>query len=166
MIGFLRTSLLALVCATTCLPLINAEPLKVRLNPAGTRADNLPEPDYTLWTVAGEASASTTISGVTLTLSVPSGSVLKGSSWKLFYTRGVSFFGERIISEGVTTDTTTGQAITLTVKGLSVGTHTLLTYHNAWDALTTTATVSVSVDGTNQVSVGALPLAIEYCLTM
>ncbi|KAI0593343.1 pectate lyase [Biscogniauxia sp. FL1348] len=119
---------------------------RVRLNPAGLRV--VEDPDWPVWTVETDiSSASTVINGVTLTLSVPSDAVLDGSRYKLVQQAAVAGMGERMIGEGITANTTDGKAVTLTLTGLTQGTHTLLTYHNGWDNIASAATLSISVDG-------------------
>jgi len=61
--------------------------------------------------------------------------------------------GQRMLGAGTTTESTDGTTITLTVRGLSAGSHSMLVFHNAWDNLASAATVSVSVDGKSVISV-------------
>lgn len=129
-----------------------ADPIKIRINPSGILAKT--EPDYTLWTVTnGETSASTTVSGVTFTLSAASGTTLKGSWYKTVMARFTNYLGERVVGEGMSTEATTGSALTLTIQGLSTGNHTLLSFHNAWDKIPAVTSLDVTVDGTVVVSV-------------
>lgn len=123
-----------------------ASPLRIRLNPEGVR-DSV-DSDYQQWLVAKQASSTTTINGIKLTLAAAS-SVLRGSYWKIVYTRFLSSLGERVIAEGVTVDSTSAVPITLSIQGLPAGDHTLLTYHNAWDNLAAAdaATLEITVDG-------------------
>jgi hypothetical protein len=74
---------------------------------------------------------------------------LDGAYHKIIYTRMVASMGERLIAEGVTVDTTSVAPITLTIKGLPAGDHTLLSFHNSWDKLQASqaATLTVTVDG-------------------
>ncbi|KAI1635479.1 pectate lyase [Biscogniauxia mediterranea] len=119
---------------------------RVRLNPAGLRV--VEDPDWPVWTVETDVSSvSTVINGVTLTLSVPGDAVLDGSRYKLVQQAAVAGMGEKMIGEGITANTTDGKAVTLTLTGLTQGTHTLLTYHNAWDNIPSAAALSISVDG-------------------
>ena len=69
------------------------------------------------------------------------------------FTTFLASLGERIVGEGISTDTTTGQPVTLKIQGLAPGNHTLLTFHNAWDKLDTAATLSISVDGNTVLTV-------------
>ncbi|KAF9259580.1 pectate lyase [Marasmius fiardii PR-910] len=128
--------------------------LQVSLNPNTVPVAH-PD-DWNVWTVTnGAATASTTISGVTLTLSAASGTTLKGAQNKIVHTKFTSYLGEHLVGQGMSTEATTGLALTLTIKGLSVGTHTLLSWHNAWDNLQVAAAVDVSVGSTKVVSAKA-----------
>ncbi|KAF2183306.1 polysaccharide lyase family 1 protein [Zopfia rhizophila CBS 207.26] len=124
-----------------------AAPLKVRLNPANVNNANQPEPDYTTWTISQASSSTITIGNVTLSLLAPDGTILSGGSNKLVLTRVTSSLGERIIGQGISTSSTAGGPISLTVRGLPAGNHNLLAYHNAWDNLPEATNISVSVDG-------------------
>lgn len=124
-----------------------ASPFKVRLNPSNIRATPL-DPDYdNVWTIPSVSSTNITINGVNLGLSVPSPNVFKGTYYKLVYTRFAAYLGERVIAEGVSTDSTTAVPITLTIQGLAPGNHSLLTFHNAWDKLPGATNLTISVDG-------------------
>ncbi|KAH8814540.1 pectate lyase [Flagelloscypha sp. PMI_526] len=125
---------------------IGVSALRIRLNPTGISTPR-PDPDYTLWTVPQTSSATATFDDVILTLSVPDNSILKGSQYKLIYTRIVAYYGERTVGEGISTNTTTGEPITLTIKGLAAGNHTLLSFHNAWDKLPATTNIDIALDG-------------------
>ncbi|KAI8627175.1 pectate lyase [Xylariaceae sp. FL1651] len=123
---------------------------RVRLNPTGSRL--VEDPDWPAWTVPAATSASYVIKGVTLTLSVPSDTVLHGARYKLVQQQAVAGMGEKMIGEGISTGSMTGEAVTLTIKGLAAGNHTLLSYHNAWDSLASVASLTITVDGTIAIS--------------
>lgn len=132
---------------------VGASPFKVRLNPSNIRATPL-DPDYdNVWTIGSVSSANITINGIALGLSIPSADVFKGTYYKLVYTRFSEYLGERVVAEGVSTDSTTGDPITLTIQGLAPGNHTLLTFHNAWDKLAGATNISISVDGSTAIAV-------------
>jgi hypothetical protein len=126
--------------------------LRVRLNPSGvtvTKAD----PEFNnVWNLPATASGSVTFSGVTFSLTAQIGSVLKGSRYKLGWDSMPAYLGERTMSAGVSTDTTTGQSLTLTLSGMAAGSHSLVTYHNAWDSLPAVGPVAVTVNGNKVVS--------------
>lgn len=84
----------------------------------------------------------------------PSGSNFDGAYYKFGYTGPVEHLGERVIHQGITTETG-NETITLTLEGLSAGTHTLLTYHNCWSAVSNLAKIDISVNGQNVASVGS-----------
>ncbi|KAF7592245.1 hypothetical protein BBP40_000446 [Aspergillus hancockii] len=125
--------------------------VRVHLNPSNVNA--LAEPDFHTWTIESESrNASTAIDALQLTLSAPSGSYLEGNYYKYQYTRFVSHLGERVVNQGITTASDNPGPITLSIQGLEAGEHTLLTWHNAWDALDSAAAVSVSVNGEERAS--------------
>ncbi|KAK6337616.1 hypothetical protein TWF730_003011 [Orbilia blumenaviensis] len=127
-----------------------AAPVRVRVNHVSVGNEPI-QPDYALWTISGGTSASFTDSGVTFKLTVPS-SELRGSRWKMITTKMEAFLGERVIGEGISTDGSTAVPITLTLTGLSAGTHTLLTWHNGWDNLAKVANIKITVNGATAVS--------------
>ncbi|KAF6821990.1 pectate lyase [Colletotrichum musicola] len=124
-------------------------PIRVRLNPANVR--NLADSDYFTWTIPGSPTANTTVGNVTandvvLSLSAAPAD-LSGNYYKYQYTRFLSSLGERVVNQGISTSTKDGTPLTLSIKGLAPGKHTLLTWHNAWDSMTETATLDISVNG-------------------
>ncbi|GAP92939.2 putative pectate lyase [Rosellinia necatrix] len=131
-------------------PAPSASGFRVRLNPTNLRL--VEDADWPAWTVPAATSASYVTKGVTFTLSVPSDTTLKGARYKLVQQKFVPSMGERMIGEGITTESTTGGAVTLSITGLSAGTHTLLSYHNAWDNLSSAASLKITVDGATAVS--------------
>ncbi|KNG89451.1 pectate lyase [Aspergillus nomiae NRRL 13137] len=125
--------------------------IRVRLSPS--TVNTLAEPDFHTWAIENESqNASTTLDSLDLTLSVSPESDLEGNSYKYQYTRPISHLGERVVNQGITTSSDNPGPITLTIQGLEAGEHTLLTWHNAWDSLDSTATISVSVDGEDKAS--------------
>ncbi|WQF75385.1 Putative pectin lyase/virulence factor, immunoglobulin-like protein [Colletotrichum destructivum] len=125
-------------------------PIRVRLNPANVR--NLADADYITWTVPGSAKANITVGNVTegdvtFSLAAGAGSELSGNYYKYQYTRFLSSLGERVVNQGISTSNKDGSSLTLSIRGLAPGNHTLLTWHNAWDALTEVATLDIAVDG-------------------
>lgn len=131
-------------------------PVRIRLNPAKIR--DLGDEDFITWTVPNAALSEFAVKNTSLNfkLSVSRGR-LSGNYNKAVYTRMVSSLGERVIAEGVTTESDNGDnvggiAITLVISGMSAGEHSLLTWHNAWDALKQTASVNITVNGKQVVS--------------
>lgn len=120
--------------------------LKIRLNPSNIR--NLDDGDYQVWTIdTNSATASSHWNGVSYTLETGGGSNFYGNYYKIVYTKFVSFLGERVIGEGITTKDELGLPLTLSIKGLSPGNHTLLAWHNCWDNLDSVAPINITVDG-------------------
>ncbi|KAB8252903.1 pectin lyase fold/virulence factor [Aspergillus flavus] len=144
-------SLCRLVAVSASLFAVATAQIRVRLSPS--TVNELAEPDFHTWNIENESqNASTTIDSLDLTLSSSADSDLEGNSYKYQYTRPVAHLGERVVNQGITTSRDNPGPITLTIQGLEAGEHTLLTWHNAWDSLDSTATVSVSVDGEDKTS--------------
>ncbi|KAJ8105108.1 hypothetical protein OPT61_g10377 [Boeremia exigua] len=131
-------------------PAVPSSNIRVRLNPAKIRDTG--DTDYVTWTVAEGASAQLkpNNTGLSFTLSVASGKI-NGNWNKAVYSRIITSLGERVVGEGISTAAANGDnvgaAIKLTISGLSAGEHSILTWHNAWDALKATASLTVSVNG-------------------
>jgi hypothetical protein len=142
----------AAIVASSLTSIISAQ-LRVQLNPSNVR--NLPEPDYQLWTVTTEETTSNiTIDDAAFTLSSPPDSYLDGDYYKYQYRTFIASLGERVVNQGVTTSSDSAPGpITLTIRGLEEGEHTLLTWHNAWPDVEDIASLSVAVDGEEVASV-------------
>ncbi len=132
-------------------PVVPESNIRVRLNPARVRDTG--DTDYTTWTIAEGASAQlkSNSTGLSFTLSAATGK-LNGNWNKAVYSRIITSLGERVVGEGISTvanngDNAGGVAIKLTISGLSAGEHSLLTWHNAWDALKATASLTVTANG-------------------
>ncbi len=101
------------------------------------------------WIVDGDTSASTTISGLSITLSASGGSLRIEDNKKLhFYNDKYS----RLMCDGATVDADGGGTLKLTISGLSDGTHSIKTYHGA-TGNETTSTQSVTVNGTKSTGI-------------
>lgn len=96
------------------------------------------------WIVDGDTSASTTIHGLSFTLSASGGSLRIEDNKKLHYYNDQY---SRLMCDGVTVDADGGGTLTLTISGLSEGSHSIKTYHGA-TGNETTSTLSVTVNGT------------------
>ncbi|KAH9870914.1 hypothetical protein J1614_006486 [Plenodomus biglobosus] len=127
--------------------------IRVRLNPASVRDSR--DDDFTTWTVPNAAStvfgSSSKGANLTFELSAASGK-LNGNYNKAVYTRVITSLGERVVSEGISTQTASGDnvggiPIALRITGLDTGEHSILTWHNAWDQQNATAMVTITVDG-------------------
>ncbi|KAH8886138.1 pectate lyase [Thozetella sp. PMI_491] len=137
-------TLLAAVLGQTA-PSPRSSLTKINLNPVNIRY--LVDTDYQVWTIPAAKSASSSFNNVDFTLTAGGGSTLYGNYYKFAYTRFLSSLGERVVDEGITTQDTAALPITLTLTGLSVGNHTLLAWHNCWDALTSVSPLNITVDG-------------------
>ena len=102
-------------------------------------SQNKTEDGYTGWTFANAVSASTTIDGLTLTLAVEgqtTGRTLKCEWWKDGVNKHSKLVNDGVGVYGLDANNNTPQiqsgevGMTLTVKGLSAGSHSLLAYHN------------------------------------
>ncbi|KAL1610187.1 hypothetical protein SLS60_001852 [Paraconiothyrium brasiliense] len=111
-------------------------------------ARDLPDSDWSRWSVS--AWGSTTINNITFELE--SSGTLKGGEYKQQYRRPLPSIGERIVNQGITTETSTNGEITLTVTGLPAGDHTLTTWHNTWESIANPATLSITAAGKNVAS--------------
>ena len=113
--------------------------------------------NFTSWYVDGEGTTKT-INGVTFTLGTGSGSAattLKGNWWK----DGVNY--DMQVGDGLTAYTSSGAkptsgsvSITVKIKGLAAGTHSLQAYHNyvEADGNYTVPPINVSVNGVVKVT--------------
>ena len=115
---------------------------------------NLRSPEFNDWYLAGNASPnSTTIDGVTFTLSTSTGGNFSKSENKTLISGDITPYltcdGAYIESDGT--------AITLKISGLSEGTHTLTTWHSyyrdAEDYVNNIGTLGISVNGTEKATV-------------
>lgn len=140
--------------ASACLllPPLYAGELRVDINRDSKNLDSVTETGYVKWSAdtsnaaaSGTAAVSrsfTTSTGeaVTVTFNQTAASQAAGgtgllSNWYQTGAQGTA----RLVSDGITVapaNLGTGGQLRMTLTGLAAGTHTLLTYHNAWDALT------------------------------
>lgn len=158
---FFSSSLFGAVLGSELAPSPPASLTKVNLNPSNIRY--LADPDYRVWTIPSEAnSASGSFNGVDVTLTAGGGSTLIGNYYKFAYARFWSTLGERVVDQGITTSDQLALPLTLTLKGLSPGNHTLLAWHNCWDNLASVAPLNVTVDGVIVATVSLAMLRIWY----
>ncbi|KAE9965398.1 hypothetical protein BLS_007673 [Venturia inaequalis] len=134
------------------IPALPSTSTRVRLNPAAIR--NSDDDDYVNWTVPEAAQADFAAgNGTSLSFSLAAvGGKLGGNYNKVAYARMISSLGERVVGEGISTKSNAGASaggipLALTISGLPTGQHTILAWHNAWEKISKTASVSVSVDG-------------------
>lgn len=122
----------------------------MRLNPTGLRL--FEDPDWPAWTVGSSSPQTYTSNGITFSLSTD-GTDLKGARYKLVQQRATAGMGEKMVGEAMSSDAE-AKPITLSLKGLSTGSHTLTTWHNAPHNLASAASLTISVNGNNVASVG------------
>ncbi|KAJ4989611.1 pectate lyase [Stagonosporopsis vannaccii] len=132
-------------------PAVPSSNVRVRLNPARVRDTG--DSDFITWTVSEGASAQLKPinTGLSFTLSAATGK-LNGNWNKAVYSRIIASLGERVVGEGISTvadngDNAGGVAIKLSISGLPAGEHSILTWHNAWDALKSAASLTVTANG-------------------
>jgi hypothetical protein len=132
-------------------PTIPSSNVRVRLNPAKVRDTG--DTDFTTWTVAEGASSKLEANGTGLSFILSAGTGKLNGNWnKAVYSRIISSLGERVVGEGISTiadngDNAGGVPIKLTISGLPAGEHSILAWHNAWDALKTAASLTVTANG-------------------
>ncbi|MBQ6942903.1 MAG: dockerin type I repeat-containing protein [Ruminococcus sp.] len=91
----------------------------------------------------GESSRSTTIEGLSMTISA------SGGELKIVDNKKLHFYNEqysRLMCDGMTVDADSGGTLKLMISGLSDGTHSIKTYHAA-TGNETTSTLSVTING-------------------
>lgn len=131
-------------------PAIPSSNVRVRLNPARVRDTG--DSDFVTWTVSEGVSTQLQANntGLSFTLSAASGK-LNGNWNKAVYSRIIASLGERVVGEGISTIADNGDnagfAIKLSIAGLPAGEHSILAWHNAWDALKTVASLTVTANG-------------------
>ncbi|MEY3895813.1 MAG: hypothetical protein RLZZ214_1333, partial [Verrucomicrobiota bacterium] len=131
---------------------LQAGELRVDINRDSKNIDTVTETGYVKWsadTTNAAASGTTSVSRsfttstsetVTVTFAQTAASQAAGgtgilSNWYQTGAQGTA----KLVSDGITVapaNLATGGQLRMTITGLAAGTHTLLTYHNAWDALT------------------------------
>lgn len=132
-------------------PAVPTANVRIRLNPAKVRDTG--DTDYTTWTIAEGATSkfTTNSTGLSFTLSAATGK-LNGNWNKAVYSKIITSLGERVVGEGISTiadngDNAGGVAIKLGIFGLPAGEHSILAWHNAWDALKAAASLTVTANG-------------------
>jgi hypothetical protein len=144
---------------------LRAGELRVDINRDSKNSPSVTETNYVQWSTdstnaaaTGTAAVSrsfTTSTGenVTVTFAQTAASATAGgtgllSNWYQTGAQGTA----KLVSDGLTVapaNLATGGQLRMTITGLAAGAHTLLTYHNAWDALTagSLGPIDVSVNG-------------------
>ena len=125
----------------------NAEAeIKVDLDQNGRNSSEVTETGYTAWNVA--TAQSTTIDGVTFAMSNTGSTGELTTNW---YKAGVQspYYAKLVCDAAYIKDGDSSCGIQFTISGLSSGSHSLLTYHNAVDdySSTTLCDMDVYVNG-------------------
>jgi hypothetical protein len=150
----------------TGVPFLHAGELRVDINRDSKNTDSVTETGYVKWspdTTNAAASGTNAVSrsfttsageNLTITFAQTATSAAAGgtgllSNWYQTGAQGTA----KLVSDGITVapaNLATGGQLRMTVTGLNAGTHTLLTYHNAWDALAagSLGPIDISVDDT------------------
>lgn len=140
-------TLLACATAQDATPYPPSTNVRYRFIAPAVRPMNEYETDYRSW-IFSSGNVSTIASGeIQYTVS---GNDLRGSWYRPAYSRWVPHLGERLAAAGLTSDS---GPITLSIRGLPIGFHSLKTWHNAWDQVSSTATLDIDVDGEEEVTV-------------
>ncbi|MFA6778964.1 MAG: hypothetical protein WCU80_04165 [Paludibacteraceae bacterium] len=128
----------ALIVIMFCISSVVKAEIKVDIDMSGRSTTEVTEPGYSAWV---PTAGNLTVSGVTFKLSNASSS---GSLSTTYYKVGVQAPNyARLVCDGAyVKDNTTNGELLLEITGLSAGTHTLLTYHNAVDAFSSTNKLS------------------------
>ena len=144
---------------------LRAGELKVDINRDSKNLDTVTETGYVKWsadTTGAAASGTNAVSksfttstdeSVTITFAQTSASAAAGgtgllSNWYQTGAQGTA----KLVSDGLTVapaNLATGGQLQMTITGLAAGAHTLLTYHNAWDALAagSLGPIDISING-------------------
>lgn len=135
------------VCAYAQKPIV-----KVDINMEGRSNAEVTEPEYTPWLVGRGHTASTTVNGITFTLTAtsPSPDATFRSGWSKSLVMAPYYM--RLIGDGVTIDNELlnahpgmGAAIELRITGLPVGKHILQTFHNIWEDTTSVSHCPINI---------------------
>jgi pectate lyase len=174
MTSSLRRLVFAFASSAVALASGHAGTLKVDINREGKNSASTTATGYTQWTTAASTGVSTTGTAavsqnfttstgepITITLAQTAASQTAGGTGLTYtyYALGSTTDGQKLASDGVTVAPAVANAggeIVMTLTGLSPGSHTLLTYHNAGDsqtALVSMAPILVSVNGNYVTSV-------------
>ncbi|TDD97809.1 T9SS C-terminal target domain-containing protein [Flavobacterium cellulosilyticum] len=102
----------------------NKQIVKVDFDFAGRRLDEVHDSNYESWVIKEQKESEKSFNGLTMKL--------KGNFNSNWYKLGMSApFYSRLGSDGLVTN----ENLEFTITGLKEGTHTLLTYHNAFDVI-------------------------------
>lgn len=128
--------------------------VKVDFDMSGRNSSEVTEPNYVPWVVSGVSSKDTTLSGVKIKVAKGSAGKNLKANWYKASVQSPSY--ARLVGDGLTVeDGNSGGEISLTFSNLSAGTHSLLTYLNNVDDLssTTYSNIDVYVNNVKQTTV-------------
>ena len=154
----LQTTTAALFCAATLM----AQQIDFDL-PGKTAPGKDTEINYVSWAVPRvESDTKTFDNGMTITLTAGGAATALGSNWSKtdVETKGLHVIADEVlvtnlVDGNLTEITDAATSLTLTISGMTAGTHTLKAYHNNSDANQTQPDIEVSVDG--QVVASGIP---------
>ena len=135
---------LALLCGAVHAAAFAGPPLRIDVSPKFDRHDHL-SPNLANWIVAADEPATIALDGVELSIRSTGGKTpLKADWWKAGLVHDATMASDGVYVEN-------GGGLTITLRGLTPGKHSLVTYHNSlWDA--DLGPIDVLVDGKPSVS--------------
>lgn len=129
-----------------------ATPVLLDFDMTGRPFEEGNEPGYTQWAIGETTSAaSTTVNGITFTLNRNGGS---GTAIKSYYWKAgiqTPYFARLIADALSVVGGDAGASVRLSISGLSAGTHTLQSFHNAIDGYAH-GNIKISVDNTVKIA--------------
>ena len=148
--------LINLFLITTIIVCAQSPVVKLDINMSGRSVAECNDPSYTAWIPDNSASISKTVDGITFTFSKGSNGEALRADWYKAGVQAPSY--ARLVCDGMRVDgADNGAEITLTISGLSTGSHTILTYHNGLSSQQA-APIDVLVNGVTAINNLAIPL--------
>ena len=131
----LMTSLL--MAGMTAVAMAQENPqLKVDISITNRQAQEVQEPDYTLWQAMQGKADTLTVNGITCVLFCPEDADYDiRTGWSKTFVQNAEYKEKngRLTFDGITLDPRVCGSLSLKLIGLPVGRHTLQTYHNCWE---------------------------------
>ncbi len=131
----LMTSLLMAAMTTGAMAQENPQ-LKVDISITNRQAQEVQEPDYTLWQAMQGKADTLTVNGITCVLFCPEDADYDiRTGWSKTFVQNAEYKEKngRLTFDGITLDPRVCGSLSLKLIGLPVGRHTLQTYHNCWE---------------------------------
>ncbi len=131
----LMTSLLMAGMTTVAMAQENPQ-LKVDISITNRQAQEVQEPDYTLWQAMQGKADTLTVNGITCVLFCPEDADYDiRTGWSKTFVQNAEYKEKngRLTFDGITLDPRVCGSLSLKLIGLPVGRHTLQTYHNCWE---------------------------------